>query len=55
MDFTLTAVLAVGVALAVLGYRKNNRNILLSSAIVLLAYGVLPEFVAGFNAGLAAP
>lgn len=55
MDFIVIAVLAVGVALLVLGYRKNSRNILLASALLLLAYGVLPDFVAAFNAGLGVP
>ncbi|MEP6907840.1 MAG: hypothetical protein ABI858_07675, partial [Pseudoxanthomonas sp.] len=41
----------IGMTILVIGYRKNNRNVLLLSALVLLAAGALQEFISGFIAG----
>jgi len=45
------ALLAIGLLTLVIGYRKNSRNTLLVSALVLLVAGALPEFVSGFVDG----
>jgi hypothetical protein len=43
--------LIAGFILLLVGYRKNSRNILAGSAIVLLLAGAFPDFVAGFQDG----
>lgn len=52
MNYLTILLLAIGLAVLVIGYRKNNRNILLLSALLLLAAGALPDFVAGYLDGL---
>ncbi|MDR7191319.1 hypothetical protein [Luteimonas terrae] len=52
MDALQIGLLVVGLTLLVIGYRRNNRNLLLGAAVVLLACGAIPEFVAGFHAGV---
>jgi hypothetical protein len=44
--------LILGVAMLVLGYRKNNRNILAASALVLLVSAGIADFVQGFEQGV---
>lgn len=46
--------LIVGVAALVYGYRKNNRNVLALSAVLLLAAGGVEQFVEGFTEGMSA-
>ncbi|WP_435276360.1 hypothetical protein ACMAZF_05000 [Psychrobium sp. nBUS_13] len=41
----------VFVALSVIGYKKNNRNIMLTGSMCLLVALAAPEFVAGFIEG----
>jgi hypothetical protein len=43
--------LAVGITLLVFGYRRNNRNVLLLAALVLLAAGALPDVLSGIEEG----
>lgn len=43
--------LVLGMILLVVGYRKNDRNLLLAAAIVLLLVGGLSDFVGGFHEG----
>lgn len=45
------ALLVLGFVLLALGYRKNNRNMLVAAALALLAAGGLPGFVAGYQDG----
>lgn len=50
--FLIESVLfVVGVILLVVGYRKNDRNLLLAAAVVLLLVGGLSDFAGGFNDG----
>lgn len=50
--FWLELVLVVaGFAVLVVGFRRNNRNILLAAGIVLFLSGALPDFVRGVEAG----
>ncbi len=51
MDYLTITLLVNGLVVLVIGYRKNNRNVLLVSAILLLAAGALPEFIAGYQDG----
>jgi len=47
--------LAVGGFVAlVVGFRRNNRNILLAAGIALFLSGALPDFVRGVQAGYSA-
>jgi hypothetical protein len=41
----------LGLVLLVVGYRKNDRNVLLAAAVVLLLVGGLSDFVSGFHQG----
>ena len=41
----------VGVVVLVVGYRKNDRNLLLAAAIVLLLVGGLSDFTSAFHDG----
>ncbi len=52
MNYMELGLLAVGVGLLVFGYRKNSRNLLVAAALMLLAFGVGPDLVAGFRDGL---
>jgi hypothetical protein len=47
--------LIAGFVLLLIGYRKNSRNILVGSAIVLLLAGAFPDLVAGFQDGARYP
>jgi len=51
MDFVELALLVGGVAVLVIGYCKNNRNLLLAAAILLLLAGALGGMVEGFLEG----
>ena len=44
--------LVAGLALLVVGYRKNSRNMLVAAALALLACGALGDLIAGFRQGL---
>ena len=47
--------LAVGGFVALLvGFRRNNRNILLAAGIALFLSGAVPDFVRGVQAGYSA-
>ena len=47
--------LAVGGFVALLvGFRRNNRNILLAAGVALFLSGALPEFVRGYQEGYSA-
>jgi hypothetical protein len=45
--------LLIGLGVLVFGYRKNSRNVLVVAALVLLASVAIPDFVAGFQDGVA--
>ncbi|GAB3754769.1 hypothetical protein [Lysobacter olei] len=45
------AALTIGLVALVLGYRKNNRNVLAAAAVLLLVAGGAEDFVAGFQEG----
>lgn len=50
--FIIESVLFVlGLILLVVGYRRNDRNLLLTAAILLLLVGGLSDFVVGFHHG----
>ena len=51
MYYVEITLLIAGFILLLAGYEKNSRNILAAAAIVLLLAGVLPDSVAGFQAG----
>ncbi len=51
MYFMEIGLLIIGVAVLVIGYRKNNRNWLLTAAIVLFLSGALSSAVQGFIDG----
>jgi len=51
MPYPELILLAVGIALLVFGYRRNNRNMLLLAALVMLAAGALPDVISGIDAG----
>ena len=51
MYFFEIAILLVAIAILVLGYRKNNRNLLLTGAIALFIAGIASETVQGFIEG----
>ncbi len=42
----------VGMTVRVVGYRRNNRNLLLTAALVPLACGAISGFVTGVHAGI---
>lgn len=46
------AALVVGLVALVLGYRKNNRNVLAAAAVLLLVAGGAEDFVNGFQEGV---
>ncbi|QNN48224.1 hypothetical protein H9L17_12765 [Thermomonas brevis] len=50
-DFVELALLVAGVAVLVIGYRRNDRNLLLAAAILLLLAGALGGMVEGFLEG----
>ncbi len=43
--------LAVGIALLAVGYRRNHRNLLLAGALVLFASAAVADLVDGFMTG----
>lgn len=48
--FIMEVVLLVtGLVALVIGYRKDNRNVLLCAALLLLASGALSQVVSGFS------
>ena len=51
MVYIVAALFIIGVALLVMGYRKNHRNLLLTGAIVLFASAVVQPFIQGFIKG----
>lgn len=51
MDFVEIALLVAGVAVLVIGYRRNDRNLLLAAASLLLLAGALGGMVEGFLEG----
>lgn len=40
------------IVLTIIGYRKNNRNLMLSASICLVIGLAGPEFITGFQEGL---
>lgn len=52
MDALQIGLFVVGMTVRVVGYRRNNRNFLLTAALVLLACGVISGFVTGAHAGI---
>lgn len=55
MLYVEIALLVLGVILLVVGYRKNNRNILVLSALVLLVSACINQFALGFKDGFTRP
>jgi len=51
MVFIESTLFILGLILLIAGYRRNNRNVLLSAAILMLFVGVLDEFARGFHHG----
>ena len=51
MDYIEAALFIVGVVALVIGYRKNQRNVLLSAAIILFLAGTVGDFAEGFQQG----
>lgn len=45
--------LASGLVVLVLGYRRSNRNMLLCAGLLLLAFNGVEDFADGFAAGYA--
>ena len=52
MYYVAIATLVVGLIALIVGYRKNNRNTLALSAVLLLIAGAGEDFVSGFQDGL---
>ncbi len=52
MDALQIGLFVVGMTVRVVGYRRNNRNFLLTAALVLLACGAISGFVTGVHAGI---
>lgn len=46
------AALVLGLVLLAVGYRRHHRNLLATSALLLLVAGAAPEFANGFREGL---
>lgn len=42
----------VGALLSFIGYRKTNRNLLLTAAVLLFLTGTVGDFASGFSEGL---
>ncbi|HZX69876.1 MAG TPA: hypothetical protein VFE77_03575 [Rhodanobacter sp.] len=51
MEYIQSVLLVVGVIVLVVGYRKNQRNLLLSAAVVLFLAGTVGNFTQGFLDG----
>jgi len=43
--------LVLGIALLIVGYRKNNRNVLVTAAVILFLSAGIDSFVSGFKEG----
>ena len=54
MYYVAVVLLVLGLGLLVVGYRKTNRNMLATAAIVLLLSGSLESLVTGFIDGASA-
>lgn len=52
MYYVAIASLVVGLVALIVGYRKNNRNLLAISAALLLVAGGAEDFASGFQSGL---
>lgn len=52
MDYIELTLLVIGAVALFLGYRKNQRNVLLTAAIVLFLAGTVGDFGRGFTAGI---
>jgi hypothetical protein len=52
MNVVALTLFIIGCVALVVGYRKSNRNILALSALLLLASGALPDFIAGYIDGI---
>jgi hypothetical protein len=42
----------IGLAMLVVGYQKNNRNVLVGAALILVLGAVLGDVVHGFSVGM---
>ena len=51
MYFLEIGLFVIGIAFLVIGYRKDNRNLMLTAAIVLFLSGALSNAVEGFIDG----
>lgn len=54
MYYVPVVLFALGAALLVVGYRRNRRNLLAASALLLFLSGVGDDFAAGFRDGVTA-
>ncbi len=54
MIYVDLVVFVVFIALTVVGYKRNSRNILLAASILLVVVFCGPEFVRGFHDGFMA-
>ncbi|WP_109126395.1 hypothetical protein [Dyella sp. C11] len=52
MIYVEIACFVIGVVALVIGYRRNQRNLLLVAAIVLFLAGSVGDFAGGFKQGL---
>ena len=52
MSYIAIGLLVIGLLMLVIGYRKNNRNLLAVSALILLMAAGLGDFAKGFKQGL---
>lgn len=52
MDALQIGLFVIGMTVLVIGYHRNNRNLLLTAALVLLACSAISEFVSGAHAGI---
>lgn len=52
MAYLQLALLAIGVALLTVGYRRNQRKLMLAAGIVLFLAGSADQLVGGFIDGL---
>lgn len=53
MEYLGLALLLLGAALLIVGYRKNSRNVIVAAALLLLASPALPDFMDGVEEGFA--
>ena len=52
MAYLQAALLFVGIILLIVGYRRNQRQMLLAAAIVLCFSGIGWDFITGFAQGI---